>query len=147
MAYQEDVSRVAIAIAGFDAVKADDLRRILSKKHKARKLADYKEQFFQGGTQRGRTAATMETIWNMILSFAGYSFNKPHSASYALVSMRLAYIKRHYPLAFFASVINNGGGFYSRQVYVNAVKRRGYRVLPPDINASKGLSLLWKTGR
>jgi error-prone DNA polymerase len=137
MAYQEDVSRVAIAIAGFDAVKADDLRRILSKKHKARKLADYKEQFFQGGTQRGRTAATMETIWNMILSFAGYSFNKPHSASYALVSMRLAYIKRHYPLAFFASVINNGGGFYSRQVYLNAVKRRGYRVLPPDINASR----------
>jgi error-prone DNA polymerase len=142
MTYQEDVSRVAIAIAGFDAVKADDLRRILSKKHKSRQLADYKDQFFQGGIHRGRSAKTMEAIWNMILSFAGYSFNKPHSASYALVSMRLAYIKRHYPLAFFASVINNGGGFYSRQVYVNAVKRRGYRVLPPDVNASKGVFTL-----
>jgi error-prone DNA polymerase len=73
----------------------------------------------------------------MILSFDGYSFCKAHSASYAQVSYRVAYLKRFYPLEFMASVINNGGGFYGRQTYVDECRRMGFPVLPPDVNASR----------
>ena len=72
----------------------------------------------------------------MILSFDGYSFCKAHSASYAQVSYRVAYLKRFYPLEFIASVINNGGGFYGRQTYVDECRRMGFPILPPDVNAS-----------
>jgi error-prone DNA polymerase len=73
----------------------------------------------------------------MILSFDGYSFCKAHSASYAQVSYRVAYLKRFYPLEFIAAVINNGGGFYGRQTYVDECRRMGFAVLPPDVNASR----------
>lgn len=79
----------------------------------------------------------LDELWNGILSFTGYSFCKAHSASYALVSYKLAWMKRFHPLEFMVSVINNGGGFYSRQVYVNAVRRMGFDVLGPDINKSQ----------
>ena len=73
----------------------------------------------------------------MILSFDGYSFCKAHSASYAQVSYRVAYLKRFYPLEFMTSVINNGGGFYGRQTYVDECRRMGFAVLPPDVNKSR----------
>ena len=73
----------------------------------------------------------------MICSFRGYSFCKAHSASYALVSSKLAYLKRHYPLQFFLSVINNGGGYYSRQTYLNECRRLGIPLLLPDVNRSE----------
>jgi len=76
-------------------------------------------------------------VWDMILSFDGYSFCKAHSASYAQVSYRVAYLKRFYPLEFIASVINNGGGFYGRQTYVDECRRMGFPVLPPDVNSSR----------
>ncbi len=72
----------------------------------------------------------------MMLSFDGYSFCKAHSASYALVSYRLAWMKAHYPAIFMASVINNGGGFYGVQAYVGEARRLGIDILPPHVNAS-----------
>lgn len=135
--YQEDVSRVAVAAAGFTPAEADQLRRVLSKKHKARALADFRERFFAGGLQRGKSPRVLEALWDMMLSFQGYSFTKPHSASYALLSLRTAWFKRHYPLHFYAAVLDNGGGFYSRQVYLNAVRRLGFPILPVDVNASQ----------
>ncbi len=137
MVYQEDVSRVAIDLAGFPIEKADKLRKILSKKDRELRLPDFKEEFFRGGRAKGVGDDALGKAWEMILSFDGYSFCKPHSASYAQVSFRLAYLKRYYPLEFIASVINNGGGFYGRQTYVDECRRMGFPVLPPDVNASR----------
>src|SRR5208283_2243847 len=137
MVYQEDVSRVAIDLAGFPIEEADRLRKILSKKDRALKLPDFRERFFHGARTRGVQEETIVKVWDMILSFDGYSFCKAHSASYAQVSYRVAYLKRFYPLEFIASVINNGGGFYGRQTYVDECRRMGFPVLPPDVNASR----------
>jgi DNA polymerase III alpha subunit len=136
MVYQEDVSRVVIDAAGFSAGEADQLRKILSKKDRELRLPDFRERFFRGGSERGVPARDLQLVWEMILSFEGYSFCKAHSASYALVSYKLAHLKRYYPLEFFTAVINNGGGFYSRQTYVNEVRRLGFPILPPEANAS-----------
>ena len=131
MVYQEDVARVAIAAAGFNPGEADQLRKTLSKKNRAEKLARWRKRFLSGAAASGTPAADAEMLWEGILSFDGYSFCKSHSASYALVSYRLAWLKLRYPLEFMVSVINNGGGFYSRQVYLNIVRRMGSRCLSP----------------
>jgi error-prone DNA polymerase len=137
MVYQEDVSRVAIDLAGFPIEEADRLRKILSKKDRALKLPDFRERFFRGARARGVQEETIVKVWDMILSFDGYSFCKAHSASYAQVSYRVAYLKRFYPLEFIASVINNGGGFYGRQTYVDECRRMGFPILQPDVNRSR----------
>ena len=137
MVYQEDVSRVVIDAAGFSAGEADQLRKILSKKDRALRLPDFRERFFRGGAERGVPRQDLELVWEMILSFEGYSFCKAHSASYALVSYKLAHLKRCYPLEFFTAVINNGGGFYSRQTYLNEVRRLGFPILAPDVNCER----------
>jgi error-prone DNA polymerase len=137
MVYQEDVSRVAIDLAGFPIEDADRLRKILSKKDRDLKLPDFRERFFRGALARGVPERTTVKVWDMILSFDGYSFCKAHSASYAQVSYRVAYLKRFYPLEFMASVINNGGGFYGRQTYVDECRRMGFPILPPDVNTSR----------
>ncbi len=136
MVYQEDVTRVAMAVAGFSVEDADQLRKILSKKHKERQLHDYKVQFSRGAIARGASPEAINTMWNMIMSFAGYSFCKPHSASYAQVSFQSAYLRAHYPAAFMAAVVNNQGGFYSPCAYLSEARRMGLTLLPPDINAS-----------
>lgn len=139
MVYQEDVSRIAIDLCGFTASEADNLRKILAKKDRETKIGNVRELFFSKGLDRGINLQILEQLWDGVLSFTGYSFCKAHSASYALVSYKLAWMKRFYPLQFMVSVINNGGGFYSRQVYVNAVRRMGFPILGPDINASSNL--------
>ncbi|MEW6444086.1 MAG: DNA polymerase III subunit alpha [bacterium] len=136
LCYQEDVSKTAMALAGFDAVQADELRKILSKKHKQRQLADTKGRFFEGARARGVPEPTIEEIWRMILSFQGYSFCKPHSASYALVSCKACYLKAHYPAEFMAAVLSNQGGYYSTQAYLSEARRMGLDLLLPDINES-----------
>jgi error-prone DNA polymerase len=136
MVYQEDVTKVAMALAGFSLEDADQLRKVLSKKHKERQLRDYRAQFYRGALARGVPLPTIEAIWLMIMSFAGYSFCKPHSASYAQVSFKCAYLKVYYPAEFMASVISNEGGFYPTFAYLSEARRMGLTVLPPDINAS-----------
>ncbi len=79
----------------------------------------------------------VERIWHMILSFSGYSFCKPHSASYARVSFQAAYLKTHYPSQFMAAVISNQGGFYSAFAYVSEARRMGITVLGPDVRYSR----------
>jgi error-prone DNA polymerase len=136
MVYQEDVTKVAMALAGFSLEDADQLRKVLSKKHKQRQLHDYRRQFLHGAAARGAAPAAIEAIWAMIMSFAGYSFCKPHSASYAQVSFKSAYLRAHYPAEFMAAVLSNQGGFYSTFAYVSESRRMGLTILPPDINAS-----------
>jgi DNA-directed DNA polymerase III PolC len=137
MVYQEDVSRVATALAGFSASEADHLRKILSKKDRAHVLKDYYEKFRTGAVARGVSLEQVNAIWQMIMSFDGYSFCKPHSASYARVSFQAAYLKTHYPAEFMAAVISNHGGFYSPFAYVSEARRWGVTVMPPDVNQSR----------
>lgn len=135
--YQEQITQIAMALAGFSAVEGDQLRKILSKKHKEKKLADYRRMFMAGGARKGVPEAVLAEVWEQILSFAGYSFCKPHSASYAMVSCKAAWLKANYPAEFMAAVIANQGGFYAPFAYVSEARRLGLRVLPPDINASR----------
>jgi len=137
MVYQEDVTKAAMALAGFSAVEGDGLRKALSKKRPEKLLADYRIQFYAGAQARGVSLPVIAAVWKMIESFAGYSFCKPHSASYALVSFQSAYLRAHYPAEFMASVISNGGGFYSASAYLSEARRLGLKLLPPDINVSE----------
>jgi error-prone DNA polymerase len=137
MVYQEDVSRIAMAMAGFNASDADLLRKILSKKRAGKKLEDYKEMFYSGSAARSVPQKAIDEVWEMILSFSGYSFCKPHSASYALVSYKSCYLRAHYPAEFMAAVLSNQGGYYSAFEYVSEARRMGLRVLLPDVNESR----------
>lgn len=136
MVYQEDVMKVAVALGGFSVEDGDQLRKVLSKKHKARQLRDYQRQFYEGAFARGVTLHVINEIWSMIMSFAGYSFCKPHSASYAQVSFKSAYLRAHYPAEFIAAVVSNQGGYYSAFAYLSEGRRMGLTILPPDINQS-----------
>ena len=136
MVYQEDVINVAVALGGFSVEDGDQLRKVLSKKHKARQLRDYQRQFYEGAWARGVQCSVIDAIWAMIMSFAGYSFCKPHSASYAQVSFKSAYLRAHYPAEFIAAVVSNQGGYYSAFAYLSEGRRMGLTILPPDINAS-----------
>jgi DNA polymerase-3 subunit alpha/error-prone DNA polymerase len=137
MVYQEDVSRAAVVIAGFSHAEADTLRKVLTKKDREHQLHDFKQRFYSGARQRGVPAGKTAEIWDMMMSFNGYSFCKPHSASYARVSFQAAYLKVHHPAEFMAAVISNQGGFYGTFAYVSEARRMGLTVLPPDINMSQ----------
>jgi error-prone DNA polymerase len=134
--YQEQITQMAMALAGFSAFEGDQLRKIISKKHKEKTLDDYRQKFFAGGLGRGVPGRVLAEVWSQILSFAGYSFCKPHSASYALVSCKSAYLKANHPAEFMAAVVSNQGGFYSPFAYLSEARRMGLKVLPPDVNAS-----------
>jgi DNA-directed DNA polymerase III PolC len=136
MVYQEDVTKVAMALAGFSVEDADQLRKIISKKHKQKQLRDYCRQFYTGAEKSGASRPVVDRIWAMIMSFAGYSFCKPHSASYAQVSFKSAYLRAHYPAEFMAAVISNEGGYYSAFAYLSEARRMGLVIRPPDVNAS-----------
>ncbi len=137
MVYQEDVSKVAMAMAGFSAADADLLRKIISKKRAVRRLEDFRERFHAGAAGRGIPRVVSEEVWDMIMSFSGYSFCKPHSASYALVSYKSCWLRAHYPAEFMAAVLTNRGGYYSTFAYISEARRMGLRILMPDVNASR----------
>jgi len=134
--YQEQITQIAMALAGFSASEGDQLRKIISKKDKQQRLNDFQQRFIAGGEQQGIDRAVLVQIWEQILSFAGYSFCKPHSASYALVSCKSAWLKANHPAEFMAAVISNGGGYYSTLGYLSEARRLGLVILPPDINHS-----------
>jgi len=134
--YQEQITQMAMVLAGFSASEGDQLRKIITKKHHEKKLEDYKTRFMEGAAKQGISKEIISLCWEQILSFSGYSFCKPHSASYALVSCKSAWLKANYPAEFMAAVISNQGGFYSAFAYLTEARRMGIRVLPPDINES-----------
>ena len=136
MVYQEDVSRAAAALAGFSDAEADGLRKIIAKKDRQRQLADFQHRFMAGTAERGVSPDQANAVWQMMMSFSGYSFCKPHSASYARVSFQAAFLKTHYPAEFMAGVISNRGGFYSTFAYVSEARRMGLSIDPPDVTTS-----------
>jgi len=137
MVYQEDVVNVCAVFAGMPLATADGLRKSLSKKRPAKALSGHAEEFFAGALALGRDPETTRRVWDMIMSFAGYSFCKGHSASYIQVAQHSCYLRAHYPAEFMAAVLANGGGFYHPFAYVAEALRMGLTVLPPDVNASE----------
>jgi error-prone DNA polymerase len=134
--YQEQVTQIAMALAGFTAVEGDRLRKVMAKKDPTRQLADIAGKFMEGALNRGVSRETVEEAWSQILSFSGYSFCKPHSASYALVSMKCAYLKTHFPAEFMAAVLANHGGYYSPFAYISECRRMALKVAGPSVNES-----------
>ncbi|MBW2000473.1 MAG: DNA polymerase III subunit alpha, partial [Deltaproteobacteria bacterium] len=137
MVFQEQLSQAAIHLAGFDPAEADTLRKVISKKDREKRLRDFYSRFARGAGERGGAPKVIEEVWGMIMGFDGYSFCKPHSASYTLVAYKSAYLRAHYPAEFMASVISNGGGYYSTFGYLSEARRMGLQILPPDINRSE----------
>lgn len=137
MVYQEDVLKVCHHFAGLDLADADILRRAMSGKFRSR--AEFKrieEKFFSNCRSYGYSEEVIKEVWRQIESFAGYSFSKAHSASYAMESFQSLYLKAHYPLEFMTAVINNFGGFYNTWVYINEAQRYGAKINLPCVNHS-----------
>jgi DNA polymerase III alpha subunit len=111
MVYQEDVSRAAKALAGFSDAEADGLRKIIAKKTGSGSWPISATVFMAGAAARGVSPDQADAVWQMMMSFSGYSFCKPHSASYARVSFQAAFLKTHHPAEFMAGVISNRGAF------------------------------------
>ena len=136
MVYQEDVVNVCAAFAGMPLATGDGLRKALSHKRPGKRLAAYAGEFFAGAAALGRNPETTTKVWDMVLSFAGYSFCKGHSCSYIQVAQHSCYLRANHPAEFFAAVLSNGGGFYHPFAYIAEAMRNGIRILPPDVNAS-----------
>lgn len=141
MVYQEDVIKVAHIIGGLRLGEADLLRRAMSGKMRSKEaMRALKNSFLNGCLRNGVSDDASAEIWRQMESFAGYSFCKAHSASYAVLSFQEAWLKTHYPAFFLCSVLNNQGGYYRPDVYVQEAKRLGIRVLLPDVQASMELN-------
>jgi DNA polymerase-3 subunit alpha len=137
MIYQEDVIKVVHHIAGLSLEEADLLRRAMSGKMRSHSaMQALTDKFFNSCIQQNIPFDIAQELWRQIESFAGYSFCKAHSASFALLSFQVTFLKALYPAEFMASVLNNGGGFYSSAVYINECKRLGLQVKLPCINKS-----------
>jgi len=137
MIYQEQVLQVAHEWAGMEMADADLLRRATSSKYRGKgNLPVLKERFFANCQKFDYPATAVEEVWRQIESFADYSFCKAHSASYAVESYQSLFLKTHYPMEFAVAVINNFGGFYSRELYFYELMRTGARVNRPCVNNS-----------
>ena len=138
MVYQEDVIKVCHHFAGLDLGDADVLRRAMSGKYRSKKeMQRIVSTFFANCRAKGYPDSLSREVWRQIESFAGYSFSKAHSASFAAESYQSLYLKAHYPLEFMTAVINNFGGFYRSEVYFNEARRLGARIELPCVNHSR----------
>jgi DNA polymerase-3 subunit alpha len=134
--YQEQVMQIANRLAGYSLGEADLLRRAMGKKI-ASEMAAQRERFVSGATQRGFPPKKIEKIFDLMAQFAGYGFNKSHSAAYALLAYHTAYLKTHYPVEFMAALLTSVTGNTDDVVkYINECREMGIAVEPPDINVS-----------
>ena len=142
MVFQEDVIKIAHYFAKLSLGEADILRRAMSTtKYKANnKFSLIKEKFFRNCKELGHPDSLAAEVWRQMESFAGYSFNKAHSASFAVESYMSLYLKTYYPKEFMVAVINNFGGFYSTELYFIELLKTGSNIMPPCINNSDELT-------
>lgn len=137
MVYQEDVLKICHHFAGLDLADADVLRRAMSGKYRSRvEFQKIVDKYFESCYAQGHSVEITKEVWRQIESFAGYSFSKAHSASFAVESYQSLYLKSYYPLEFMTAVLNNFGGFYQAWVYINEAKRCGATIELPCINRS-----------
>ncbi|UOY94286.1 DNA polymerase III subunit alpha [Ectobacillus sp. JY-23] len=134
--YQEQIMQIASQIAGFSLGEADLLRRAVSKK-KRDILDEERRHFVQGCLQNGYEEQAANEIYDLIVRFADYGFNRSHAAAYSMISYQLAYLKANYPLAFMAALLSSAIGNEEKLAqYVNEAKRKGIPILPPSIQSS-----------
>lgn len=137
MVFQEDVIKIAHYYGGLSLGKADILRQAMSGKYRSHnKFNEIKNEFFASSIELGRDPKEVAEVWRQMESFAGYSFNKAHSASFAVESYMSLYLKTYYPQEFMVAVINNFGGFYSRELYFLELIKCGGHVNAPCVNYS-----------
>lgn len=135
--FQEQILRIAREVAGLSWQEADHLRRGISK-FQAAEMATMAEAFVQGcQATAGLSANQAQTLWQQILPFAGYGFNRGHATAYAEVSYRSAYLKAHYPAEFLCGRLADWGGFHHQAVYIAEAIRLGIGVRPPHVNHSQ----------
>ncbi|MRX38413.1 DNA polymerase III subunit alpha [Flavobacterium sp. LC2016-23] len=138
MVYQEDVIKIALHYGGLPAADGDILRRAMSGKGRSKAaLQKVKDHFFECCREQGHPVELSQEIYRQIESFAGYSFCKAHSASYAVESYQSLYLKVHYPIEFMVAVINNQGGFYRTEVYIHEARMSGATIHNPCVNKSE----------
>ena len=148
MLYQEQVMQAASELAGFSLGEADMLRRAMGKK-KPEVIAGLRDRFMEGALGRGVSERAAQEVFSLIERFAGYGFNKSHSAAYALISYRTAYLRCHYFPEFMASTLTSVMGSSERvAMYIDVCRAAGVDVLPPDVNESfKGFTVSGNTIR
>lgn len=143
MVYQEDVIKVAHHFAGLSLAEADVLRRGMSGKFKAREeFQKAQDKFIEGCRKKGYPEHITQEVWRQVASFAGYSFSKGHSASFAVESYQSMYLKAYHPLEFMVGVINNFGGFYRTEIYVHEARMEGANIHAPCVNTSRHLTCI-----
>ena len=134
--YQEQVMQIAAAVAGFSLGEADVLRRAMGKK-KHEVMVAMREKFLAGAKQNQVPAKKAERLFELMEQFAGYGFNKSHSAAYALIAYQTAYLKAHYPVEFMAALLTSEIGNPDKLAqYLNECRDMGIGILPPDVNSS-----------
>lgn len=135
--YQEQVMSIAQKVAGYSLGQADILRRAMGKKNKA-ELDEQYAGFQQGMLDNGYSQEAITALWNILLPFSDYAFNKAHSAAYGLVSYWTAYLKAHYPAEYMAALLTSVSHDKDKlALYLNESRRMDIRVLPPDVNESE----------
>jgi DNA polymerase-3 subunit alpha len=135
--YQEQVMQISNRIAGYSLGDADLLRRAMGKK-KVEEMAAQRERFIKGAVERGHSPKKIEKIFDLMEQFAGYGFNKSHSAAYAYLAFVTAYLKAHYPIDFMAALLTSETGTTAKVVkYINECREMGITILPPDVNHSE----------
>jgi DNA polymerase-3 subunit alpha len=134
--YQEQVMQISNVVAGYSLGEADLLRRAMGKK-KVEEMAKQRERFLAGGKAKGHAPRKLEKIFDQMAKFAGYGFNKSHSAAYAYLAYIIGYLKVHYPLEFLSALLTSEAGNTAKVVkYINECREMGIKVLPPDVNSS-----------
>ena len=144
MVYQEDVIKIAHHFGGLSLTEADVLRRGMSGKYRSRaEFQKVRDQFFENCKKKEYPQPITDRVWFEIESFAGYSFAKGHSASYAVESYQSLFLKAHYPLEFMVGVINNFGGFYRTEFYFHEARMNGAKIKAPCVNHSEHLTTIY----
>src|SRR5690242_4954321 len=137
MVYQEQVMQIANKLAGYSLGEADLLRRAMGKK-KAEEMAKQRARFVEGAHKNGHPQRKVEKIFDLMEKFAGYGFNKSHSAAYAYLALVTGYLKAHYPLEFMSALLTSESGNTAKVVkYINECREMGIQVLAPDVNSSE----------
>jgi len=137
MVYQEQVMRISNALAGFSMGRADVLRKAMGKKS-PELMAEQRSDFVEGAAARGRDRSKVEFLWDQIQQFAGYGFNKSHSAAYALIAYRTAYMKAHHPREFMSALLTCDRESADKVIKdIAECRSMSISVLPPDVNASQ----------
>jgi DNA polymerase-3 subunit alpha len=135
--YQEQVMQIAQIVAGFTLGHADELRRAMSKKD-MKKMVKEKASFIEGAAAKGYTEKKADEIFELLIPFAGYGFNKSHAAAYSVLAYKTAYLKAHFPAEFMAANLTNEIRDRDKlAVYIAETREMGIKILPPDINLSE----------